>query len=178
MKTLLNKIENLKSRLEVLKETRKSELINSIETEVDLPYYFDNDITSFDDLANKINDGGGFDIEITYYTKAMEYLIENDNSLQESLGIAAEMGYTPDSLNSEILASLLASENERTDFYNNEKEFDDYFEAIEEINNRIERLDEIVEEIESLSKDKDNKDNSELLAELTEEVEEIKSEYL
>jgi uncharacterized protein YhaN len=174
MKTLLNKIENLKSHLADLKETKKSDLIKDIKTEVDLPYYFDDDITSFDELRDKISDNGGFDIEIIYYYRAMEYLMENDSSLQESLSLAAEYGYTPDKLNSEILASLLVSQNERSEFDNNEKDFDDYFETVEEINNHTERLDEIVEELECLNEEEDN---SEIIQELTEEVEEIESEY-
>ena len=42
----------------------------------------------------------------------MEYLKENDPSLSESLEIAAELGYDFKNLNSEILASLLASRKE------------------------------------------------------------------
>ena len=175
MKTLLNKIENLKSHLADLKEIKKSDLIKGITTEVDLPYYFDDDITSFDELREKIQDNGGFDIEIIYYSRAMEYLMANDNSLTESLGLAHDMGYTADNINSELLASILASQNEASEFNDNERDFDDYFEAIEEINNHIERLDEIVEELDCLDEDEDN---SELLAELTEEVEEIESEYI
>ena len=45
--------------------------------------------------------------EVIYYGVAMNYLIENDVSLNESLEEADAMGFTTDMLNSEILATLL-----------------------------------------------------------------------
>lgn len=48
-----------------------------------------------------------FQTEIIYYSVAMEFLRDNDISLRESLEIAEEYNYTPKSLNSEILATLL-----------------------------------------------------------------------
>ena len=45
--------------------------------------------------------------EIIYNSKAMDFLAKHDPSLLESLGIAGNMGYTLDKLNSEILATIL-----------------------------------------------------------------------
>ena len=45
--------------------------------------------------------------EIIYYHTAMEYLMENDASLQESLDIVNQMGFSMSSLNSELLATVL-----------------------------------------------------------------------
>ena len=45
--------------------------------------------------------------DIIYYSKAIKFLAENDNSLRESMKIASEMGYNVEDLNSELLASLL-----------------------------------------------------------------------
>ena len=45
--------------------------------------------------------------EIIYYSNAMKYLSENDNSLRESMEIADELGYKPKNINSELLATLL-----------------------------------------------------------------------
>lgn len=59
-----------------------------------------------------------FNVEIIYYSKAMEYLSENDASLHDSLALAYDCGYELKNLNSEILASLLASNNSRDDFEN------------------------------------------------------------
>lgn len=49
--------------------------------------------------------------EIIYYSNAIEYLKENDASLNESLEIAEGMGYSPKDLSSEILATLLYQQN-------------------------------------------------------------------
>jgi len=47
-----------------------------------------------------------FEQEIIYYSQAMEYLAENDNSLRDSLQLAHDAGYELHSLNSETLATL------------------------------------------------------------------------
>jgi hypothetical protein len=54
--------------------------------------------------------------EVIYYATAIDYLKEYDQSLQESLEIAHEMGYTADNLDSEKLASLLKSRNNEEDY--------------------------------------------------------------
>ena len=48
-----------------------------------------------------------YEQEIIYYSKAMNYLIENDCSLRESMAIASEYGIDdPSKLNSEYLATI------------------------------------------------------------------------
>ena len=66
-----------------------------------------------------LRDYSAFNIVIIYYHKAMKYLQENDPSLTESLNIANELGYFINSsnLNSELLASLLASQYAEEEFY-------------------------------------------------------------
>jgi len=76
---------------------------------------FDQDYTA-DDLYNAIDEVNGFEEDIIYFSTAMNYLMEEDNSLRESLNIAEEYGYSPGDLNSEILASLLASRRNREEF--------------------------------------------------------------
>lgn len=49
--------------------------------------------------------------EVIYYSNAIKYLAENDASLRESLGLAHELGYTADNINSELLATLLQQQN-------------------------------------------------------------------
>ena len=75
----------------------------------------------FDDLHNN----GFFDVEIIYYSKAMEYLKEHDTSLTDSLTLAGDMGYRSEDLSSEILASLLASKKIRESFKRYIKEWPD-----------------------------------------------------
>ncbi len=45
--------------------------------------------------------------DVIYYSNAMEFLMKEDTSLNESMEIAAELGYTCENLNSETLATLL-----------------------------------------------------------------------
>ena len=68
-------------------------------------------------LWEELNDSGFFHIDVIYYSKAMEYLIENDASLCESTELATEYGYTLDNINSELLASLHASRKKENDFW-------------------------------------------------------------
>lgn len=110
------------------------EFLGSLETEIDVNYYVNIDEIDLSDpyesIYNMIYDDNGFDVDIIYYQNAIEYLMKNDNSLYDSLAIASEYGYTCDDLNSEILASLLASKNSREDFYNLQNKIDDFFEEI------------------------------------------------
>lgn len=49
--------------------------------------------------------------DIIYYSRAIEYLAENDASLVDSLALAHEYGFTLDKLNSETLATILYQHN-------------------------------------------------------------------
>ena len=86
----------------------------------------------YNSIYEMIYENNGFDQEVIYYASAMEYLMENDNSLRESLEIAHELGYTADKINSELLASLLKSQNERENFAELESEINDFFAELEE----------------------------------------------
>jgi len=121
MKTQTTKLDRLKA------------FLNTLDCEhVDLAYFADENQTSFDELQTAIEEGNGFDVEIIYYSRAIEYLKENDPSLKSSLEIASQMGYSIDSLSSEILASLHASEEARTDFNDLENEITAFFDELNE----------------------------------------------
>lgn len=117
-------------------ETRKEkieEFLKNLNTEINILDYVDTEtVNSYDDVRDQIEDNSGFDIEIIYYANAIEYLSKNDPSLRQSLSIAEDMGFTPENLDSEILASLLASQNARNEFYELENEITDFFEELEE----------------------------------------------
>jgi hypothetical protein len=81
----------------------------------------------FDSIYNLIDDNRGFEIEIIYYSNAIQYLQENDPSLRESLDIAQEFTDDIRSLNSEFLASLHASNKVREEFSELENEIDNFF---------------------------------------------------
>lgn len=119
-------------------KTKIEEFISELSTEIDVLNFIDIDCINpndpFGSIYEMIDDNGGFDVDIIYYSNAMEYLSNNDPSLGESLELASEMGYNLDSINSEILASLLASQNAREEFTELEDEINDFFENLEEEN--------------------------------------------
>jgi len=78
-------------------------------------------------IFEMINDNGGFDVEIIYYSNAIEYLKKHDNCLTESIEIAIEYGYTLENINSELLASLLASKKSMIDFWDYQDEINNFF---------------------------------------------------
>ena len=84
----------------------------------------------FESIFEMINDNGGFEIEIIYYYYAIEYLKRYDNCLTESIELAIEYGYTIENLNSELLASLLASKNAMNDFRDYQNEINDFFNTL------------------------------------------------
>jgi hypothetical protein len=86
----------------------------------------------FESICEMIEGNGGFDIEFIYYSKAIAFLAEHDPSLQISLGIASELGFEVQNLNSEILASLLASKFVREEFYDLRDEIENFFEELNE----------------------------------------------
>jgi len=91
-------------------------------TEDDIEY---EGIAVAEDLFETLQDQGAFNIDIIYYHKAIEYLRDNDSSLTESLEIATELGYTTENLNSEILASLLASNKAMSNYWDIGPEIDE-----------------------------------------------------
>lgn len=101
----------MKTRNERLKElfndTRYLNEYIDIDSVLNTEYY--DEITSTDELysvlCERINE-----VEIIYYSTAMEILKEEDQSLTESLNLAHELSYTLENLNSEILATLLIHE--------------------------------------------------------------------
>jgi len=68
------------------------------------------------------------DTEIIYYARAIEYIKENDPSMHECFEIASEYGYETKHLNSELLASLLATRRNEEDYY-------EFIEAVIEFTN-------------------------------------------
>jgi intracellular sulfur oxidation DsrE/DsrF family protein len=109
--------------------------LRSLKTEVEIMDYIqveDIDYSdAFNSICDMISDNNGFDIEIIYYASAINYLKENDPSLRESLQIASEYGFSLDKLNSETLASLLASQNARDEFYELQDKINNFFLELE-----------------------------------------------
>jgi hypothetical protein len=113
-------------------EKQITEFLKLIEIEnVDILYYINIDEIDHDNPAESIfdmiNDNGGFDVEIIYYSNAIEYLKRNDPSLSKSMEIAIEYGYKLEDINSELLASLHASQKSISDFQEYQEEINNFF---------------------------------------------------
>jgi hypothetical protein len=118
--TLKNKIEEFLKSLNI----DNLEIMDYIDIEeIDLN-------NAFESICEQLDDSGSFNIEIIYYSNAIDYLSIYDMSLSESLSLAFDMGYTLENVNSEILASLLASQNVKNDFYEKETEIDSFFNSL------------------------------------------------
>ena len=113
---------------------RVAEFLKGLHTTIDILDYVnpeDIDIeNAYESILDKLQDNGGFNVEIIYYSNAIKFLQENDASLKESLEIASEFGYSLDNLNSEVLASLLASRQAEEEFYDLQSEIDDFFQDL------------------------------------------------
>lgn len=108
---------------------KQRELINRIydELDIDLAYEIENNKPdNIDDFMDMMQDRVN-EIEVIYYTNAMDYLHENDNSLQLSLEIAKDMGYTIENINSELLATLLKQQEASEKIYDYKDEVEELF---------------------------------------------------
>lgn len=97
--------------------------------------YFEQIINSknpYLEILEILEDNNAFDIEIIYYSNAIDYLKNNDCSLTDSIEIALEYGYELKDINSEILASLLASRITYEAFQYYEDEINDFFNQLEQ----------------------------------------------
>ena len=75
------------------------------------------DLTDVNDLFDDLQTNGYFNEEVIYYSTAIRYLKDNDPSLTESLEIATDYGYEAKNLNSELLATLHASQKKENTFF-------------------------------------------------------------
>jgi hypothetical protein len=104
--------------------------INDFITESDLDTLdFSN---AFEELLDLLDEKNAFEIEIIYYRNAMDYLYQHDMSLTDSLELVSELGYKIENLNSEILASLLASEITRQAFFGLREDIENFFANFDE----------------------------------------------
>ena len=87
----------IKNFLKDLQETTKIDLSDDLQNCFDdnelQDLNQDNPLDCFNDLYDMLDEKGHFNIEIIYYSKAIEYLSNNDASLSRSLELASDMGY-------------------------------------------------------------------------------------
>lgn len=106
------------------------EFLNELNTDLDLAYVYEDSI-SFDEFSERIDQMIN-ETDVVYYSVAMDYLQENDNSLNESISIAVELGYSLENVNSELLATLLKQQNLREQFSELSDEIEVYFDEYDE----------------------------------------------
>lgn len=123
--TRIEKIETFFAELD-----KQIDLNDNIINYVDIEAIDEND--AFTSIYEMIDENYGFNCEVIYYYNAIKYLQENDPSLNESLEIASELGYEVKNLNSEILASLLKSQNVRDEFLEFRDEINEFFQELED----------------------------------------------
>lgn len=141
-----------------------SDFFNSLDTELNInDCLISSDyesIDSFISLEQALENNGYFDGDVIYYNEAMKYLLQNDSSLERSFAIANDMGYTLENLTSEVLASLLKSDNIRVRFYECRSEIEDFFADLINFEEEAENLNGIIieenEQVYYIQYDKEN----------------------
>ncbi len=88
---------------------------------------------AFEEILDLLDERNAFEIEIIYYSEAMKYLTLHDTSLTESIEIAIEYGVSLENINSELLASLLATKITREAFFAYQDEIDTFFSNFDEM---------------------------------------------
>jgi len=118
------------------------EFFNNLDLDVDIDCVNFDDINDFDDLYNALGDINGFDQEFIYYKGAMDYLMENDMNLTESLRLADDYGFETKHLNSCMLAGILNSSLIRDEFYEEKDNIENFFENLPKMlrNKKIENI--------------------------------------
>ena len=107
------------------------ELVDELNVlEDNLSYYLDEDDCdedlTYDKLTEILYDKYAFQHEFIYYRSAMEYLLKEDDTLEEAFEYASNFGYDVKDLNSCLLASILAEERARDEWAENESEITNY----------------------------------------------------
>ena len=122
--TTLNPINHILSDedLQILRDEEIITLLDSLADKYigDTPSEYlsiKTDLTDVNDIFDDLQNNGYFNEEVIYYSTAIRYLKDNDPSLSESLEIATEYGYEAKNLNSEVLASLHASQKKENTFF-------------------------------------------------------------
>jgi len=100
---------------------------NNIDIDISYHLGYSEELNSFEELSEFLDNEGALNIEIIYYHKAINFLKENDPSLCDTFALVSEYGFSIDNLNSEVLASILASDILRTQFFELENEINEIF---------------------------------------------------
>jgi len=126
--------------MELTTKFRELERKYSLDIET-IPYeYYDDfeDAKDFESYFEELKEST-YQVECIYYSNAMNYLTEHDNSLSESLEIASEMGYEVEDLNSELLATLLMQRKESEALYDAKDDLEDLYNEFIEYKKQVQK---------------------------------------
>lgn len=126
--------------MELTTKFRELERKYSLDIET-IPYeYYDDleDAKDFESYFEQLEDST-HQTECIYYSNAMKYLTEHDNSLSQSLEIASEMGYEVEDLNSELLATLLMQRKELEALYDAKYDLEDLYNEFIEYKKQVQK---------------------------------------
>ena len=126
--------------MELTTKFRELERKYSLDIET-IPYeYYDDleDAKDFESYFEELEEST-YQVECIYYSNAMKYLTEHDNSLSESLEIASEMGYEVEDLNSELLATLLMQRKESEALYDAKDDLEDLYNEFIEYKKQVQK---------------------------------------
>jgi len=93
---------------------------------LDIDTFPETEQNDFDEYFNDLIEAT-FSIECIYYRVAMEYLMDNDISLSESLALASDIGYETKELGSELLATILMQNIEQEKLYKAKDDLEELF---------------------------------------------------
>ena len=126
--------------MELTTKFRELERKYSLDIET-IPYEYYDDLEDAKDFERYFEDleYSTHQTECIYYSKAMKYLSEHDNSLNESLEIASEMGYEVEDLNSELLATLLMQRKELEALYDDKDDLEDLYDEFIEYKKQVQK---------------------------------------
>lgn len=88
-----------------------------------------NDCENTEDLREALEENEYFDVRIIYYENAINYLRDNDPSFKRAFELAQEYGYKVWDLNSEVLASLVATDDLYEQWNKKEQEIQDFIDS-------------------------------------------------
>lgn len=126
--------------MELTTKFRELEKKYSLDIET-IPYEYYDDLEDAKDFERYFEEleYSTHQTECIYYSNAMKYLTEHDNSLSESLEIASEMGYEVEDLNSELLATLLMQRKELEALYDAKDDLEDLYDEFIEYKKQVQK---------------------------------------
>ena len=126
--------------MELTTKFRELEKKYSLDIET-IPYEYYDDFEDAKDVESYFEEleEATYQIECIYYSNAMKYLTEHDNSLSESLEIASEMCYEVENLNSELLATLLMQRKELEALYDAKDDLEDLYNEFIEYKKQVQK---------------------------------------